>query len=135
MATRRTAKGLAPAEKPTCGGAPLPAMAIERHQFVSYGKLRVMKLPPVSRIFLVGFLLFSGCHGKSPKLNQNDQTAFNQAPPEVKQFWDKALEADKANDYAAAETLLYKLLSLQLTPEQRGAVEKELTSVNQRLFA
>ena len=87
-------------------------------------------------VFLVGLLVFSGCKGsKSQKLNPNEQTAFNQAAPELKQIWDKGVEAEKANDYVAAETALYALLSMQLTPEQRTAVEKELTTANQRLFA
>src|SRR5437879_1245669 len=102
-----------------------------------HAPFRVMpptKLLPA--VFLVVLLAFSGCKGsKSQKLNPNEQTAFNQAAPELKQIWDKGVEADKANDYVGAETAFYALLSMQLTPEQRTAVEKELTSVHQRLFA
>jgi hypothetical protein len=59
--------------------------------------------------------------------------AFDSAPQEVKQMWQKALEADKTNDYVTAETLLYAVIRPELTPEQRDAATRRLTSIRQRL--
>jgi len=86
---------------------------------------------------LLTALALSGCHRQaSSKVSPGEQAAFNQAVPEIKELWDKALEADKANDYFAAESFLYKLLGqASLTPEQRSAAEKESTDVKRRLDA
>src|SRR5207237_814721 len=80
-------------------------------------------------------LLFSiGCGGKkSAAPSSKDLQAFNSAAPDIKQMWETALQADKTNDYATAETLLYALVRPELTKEQQDAVSHRLTSVKQRL--
>jgi hypothetical protein len=78
--------------------------------------------------------LSTGCGGKKGAApTAKDLQAFNSAPVDVKQMWDRALEADKTNDYATAEMLLYALVRPDLTKEQREAVINRLTSVKQRL--
>jgi hypothetical protein len=77
-------------------------------------------------------LIVAGCGGKSSAPTANDLKAFDTASPDVKQMWQKALEADKSNDYAAAQTLLYALLRTEPTAEQREAVSHRLTAVTQR---
>ena len=80
-------------------------------------------------------LTVAGCgRSKSGGPTASERQSFDNAPPELKQAWEKAGEADKANDYVAAETLLYALVRQPLSPPQKAAVEKELTAVNQRLL-
>ncbi len=74
-----------------------------------------------------------GCGGKGAEPTAEDRKAFDTASPDMKQMWEKALEADKTNDYVAAETLLYALLRTETTPAQRDAVTHRLTAVTQRL--
>ncbi len=80
-------------------------------------------------------LTLAGCSRSKPGgPTASDRQSFDNAPPELKQAWEKAWEADKANDYVAAEALLYALVSQPLSPPQKAAVEKELSSVHQRLL-
>jgi len=76
-----------------------------------------------------------GCGGKKEggPPTANDRHAFDGAAQGMKEMWDEALKADEANDYSKAETLLYALVRPEITPEQRAAVTRRLTSVTQRL--
>ncbi len=81
-------------------------------------------------------LTCSGCRGgKTGALSGKEQHAFDGASPELTQSWAGALDASKTNDYFGAETLLYRLMRQGINPEQKQAVEHELTIVNDRLTA
>jgi len=72
-----------------------------------------------------------GC-GKAGGGSRANPNAFDKAAPEAKQVWDTALAAEKTNGYAAAQTLLYRLLQQPLAPEQQEAVNQQLSSMNAR---
>jgi len=76
-------------------------------------------------------LVGCGCKRKNPGVNNTQ--AFANSSTEVQQTWEKALQADKSNDYVAAETSLYWLTRQTLTADQKQAVDNQLTAVNQRL--
>ena len=86
---------------------------------------------------LTALALFGGCGGKTgaAKLSSAELKSFDSAPAELKQTWSNALEAAKSNDYVAGQTLFMKLLSEELTPQQRDAVSKASTDLNARLYA
>ena len=86
-------------------------------------------------VFSLVLTLVAGCgHKGSQKLSSNDLKAFDSAPAEVKQVWLMAVEASKTNDYVGGQTLFHRLLNQELTPEQKDAVSKESTALNQRLY-
>ena len=92
-----------------------------------------MALSPV----ILGFVLIltAGCGPKAPKLSSSDLTAFDSAPAEVKQTWEKALAADKANDYVNAASLLNNLEQIgSLSDPQKQALETERAAFGQRLM-
>jgi predicted small lipoprotein YifL len=85
---------------------------------------------------LTSVAIFAGCGRKGVgELTAAEAKAFDQAAPELKQEWIAALEASKTNDYNGAQTLLYGLLNQNLSPEQRQAVVKQSTVVNDRLYS
>jgi hypothetical protein len=78
-------------------------------------------------------ILLAGCDDDTGKPSASDRAVFNQAAPEMKQVWDKAIAADKANDYLAANTNFVSLLKREITPEQLLAVQSALASLNARM--
>jgi hypothetical protein len=96
----------------------------------------------ISARFLCGLVsavaalsLLSGCGEKTGKLSSAELKSFDSAAPEMKQIWTTALEVSKTNDYFGGQTLFSKLLTGELTPEQRSAVSKASTELNARLYA
>jgi hypothetical protein len=90
------------------------------------------------KLILVGvaaLLLAAGCGRNTGDLSPSERQAFDSAPPDVKQIWEMAVAAGKTNDYVASLTLFNGLLSRGLSPEQKDAASKQMTAVNQRLFA
>ncbi len=84
---------------------------------------------------LVAPLLVGGCGQKAgPALSAGDKQAFDKAPAEVKQVWDRVLAADRTNDYVLAQNLLYKLSRQPLPPEQRDAVSNETAVLSKRMY-
>jgi hypothetical protein len=80
-------------------------------------------------------LLAGGCGQKAgPALSAGDKQAFDKAPPEVKQVWDRVLEADRTNDYVVAQKLLYGLSQQPLPPEQKDAVSNETAVISKRMY-
>jgi predicted small lipoprotein YifL len=77
-------------------------------------------------------LLLAGCGKKAP-VTADDAQVFDKAAPELKQMWQIALEASKTNDYVTAEMVLYRLSRPELTPEQRDAINRQLTGLTERL--
>ncbi len=85
---------------------------------------------------LVGALLLvvTGCGQKAAKITSDQSKAFDSAPPEVKQTWDKALAADKANDYVTAAASLDSLQNAILSDQQSQALQAERAAFSQRLM-
>ena len=52
----------------------------------------------------------------------------------MKQIWEKALTADKANDYVTAQTAMDNLNQMILSDPQRKALETELAAFGERLM-
>lgn len=77
-------------------------------------------------------LLLAGC-GKKALVTADDTRVFDKASPEIKQMWQTALEASKTNDYVTAEMVLYRMSRPELTPEQRDAINRQLTALTERL--
>ena len=77
-------------------------------------------------------MLLAGC-GKKALVTADDAQVFDQAAPELKQMWQTALAASKTNDYVTAEMVLYRLSRPELTPEQKDAINRHLTSLTERL--
>lgn len=87
-------------------------------------------------ILLAGILgLVAGCGPHAAKLTAEQSRAFDNAPTDVKQTWEKALAADKANDYVTAQSSLDSLSQMTLSDPQRQAWETENTSFGTRLMA
>lgn len=61
------------------------------------------------------------------------QQVFDNAPPEIKEMWTQALQADGTNDFYKAEVLLYELIRRDIAPEQVEAARAELVLVHTRL--
>lgn len=78
-------------------------------------------------------MLLSGCSDNSYSLSKADLAAFKDASPEVKQTWEQALKADKANDYLTAGNNYRTLLGKELSPQQMAAVQTALGGLNIRL--
>jgi hypothetical protein len=93
-----------------------------------------------TRFFALGLmvsslLLFTGCGGDTVKVTGANLEAFKSAPPEIKQKWEKALEDDKANHYAAAGKAYFELLRApNLTAEQLQAVQNAAAALNQKMY-
>ena len=79
-------------------------------------------------------LTWGGCGQNPVKLSSQDKLAFQQASPEIQQVWQRALAADKANDYLNAQTLLNSLGDMELNEGQKQALGKEREAFNQRLW-
>jgi hypothetical protein len=96
---------------------------------------RPMRIIFTISLAVAAALVLGGCRKSSSSgLAAADVKAFETATPEVKQVWQAALEADHTNDYAKGLTLYYSLLGGNLTPEQREAVARFSTGLNQRLM-
>jgi hypothetical protein len=83
---------------------------------------------------VVAAVICLGCGKGSIKLSSSDKQAFEQANAEVKQAWERALAADKAKDYATAQSQLDNLAQMQLTEPQKQALATEREAFNQRLW-
>ena len=84
--------------------------------------------------FALALLICAGCGDKSSQLTPNQTKIFDNAPAEVKQAWEKALSADKSNDYVAAQTLLSSLSGMVLSDAQRKVLDEERAAFGQRLM-
>lgn len=92
------------------------------------------RLFPLCLLFST-LLLLAGCGGDTVKVTGANLEAFNNAPPEIKQKWDKALQDDKANNYAAAGKAYFELLRTpNLSPEQLQAVQNAAAALNQKMY-
>ena len=80
---------------------------------------------------LAGFST-AGCK-KQTESSKPNPAAFDTAAPEIKNIWDLALEADRTNDYYAAEVMLYDLTRKEITPEQLQAAKNQLVLTHHRM--
>lgn len=85
-------------------------------------------------LLALALLVGAGCGERTTKLTTDQSKAFDSAPPEVKQTWEKALAADKANDYVTAAASLDSLKKMILSDEQSKAVEAEREAFGRRLI-
>ena len=83
---------------------------------------------------LLAIFLTTGCGEHAPKLTSQQSKAFDNAPADVKETWDKALAADKANDYVTAAALLDNLKKMYLSDEQAKALDAERITFGERLM-
>jgi hypothetical protein len=86
-------------------------------------------------VLLAAPLLLIGCGQKAGSgPGTVDKQAFDQAPPQVKQVWEQALEADRTNGYVLSQTLLYGLSQQPLSPQQMAAVSNQTSIVGRRMW-
>jgi len=89
---------------------------------------------PLLALLVGALLLVAGCGQKVAKLTSEQSKAFDSAPPEVKQTWDKALAADKTNDYMTAVGSLDELKKMILSDQQTQALDAERSAFGERLM-
>jgi hypothetical protein len=83
----------------------------------------------------IALLAMSGCDNhQTGNLTSTENHAFDNAPTDVKQAWESALAADKANDYENAQKLLDGLKQMPLTVDQSQALTAELFTFQDRLY-
>jgi hypothetical protein len=92
-------------------------------------------IAPGLAVLTLAIVLGAGCGNDPAKLTSSESKAFDSAPAEAKQAWEKALAADKANDWANAQRFLESLRQMQLNDEQKQVLEKERSAFGQRLWA
>ena len=89
---------------------------------------------------LLGALILAaplaGCGNKqrSAAITPTEQQSFNSSP-DLQQMWNAVQEAGRTNDYVGAQTLLFNLMSQNLTPEQRAVATKEGNVISERMYA
>jgi hypothetical protein len=111
-----------------------PYMTFSLH--AKSGRVAGRFLPTISgRLALLAgaMLMFVGC-GQRIGPSSEALKAFDGAPAEVKQAWDKALAADKANDYVTAKNLLDGLKQVKLSDLQTQALDAESAAFEQRVM-
>ncbi len=84
-------------------------------------------------LVLLAFLS-AGCGSGAPKLSSADLKAFDKAPAELKQRWEKAVAADKSRDYLTASVSYAALLRESLDPAQSAAVQTAIAALNTRMY-
>ena len=77
----------------------------------------------------------AGCSKSNGGVSAAQSKAFDSAPVDVKDTWQKALAADSATNYLDTLNLLNRLKQMQLTDEQRDVLNKKFTDFGQRLWA
>ena len=78
-------------------------------------------------VVLMASLFLAGCG------SQIDKSAFNDAAPELKQAWARAITADKMDDYLAANTNYVSMLRQPISPTQLVTVQSALAQLNARM--
>ena len=90
------------------------------------------RLSAIGLLLLVACLAVVGCNKSDGK---PDPRAFDNAPPEIKADWEKAVAADAANDYYTAATSYTKVLrqETKLTPKQFDTAVNASREFTQRM--
>ena len=85
-------------------------------------------------ILLSGSLLLSaGCGQRTPNSTSAASKAFDGAPADVEQTWDKALTAEKSKDYVTAQAAFLSLEQMSLSDDQKKALVDERAGFGQNL--
>jgi hypothetical protein len=100
---------------------------------INKNRVMVFVLSRLGLVLAAG-IFCAGCGPGSVKLTSGDRQAFEQAAPDVKQTWERALAADKANDYLNAQTLLDSLEQMTLNEPQKQALQKQREAFNERVW-
>ena len=79
-------------------------------------------------------ILVAGCGNDAPKMSSSEKALLENATPEIKQLFEKALAADNASDYPSACTNYYALLRQNLTMDQAMAMQTALKSLKLRML-
>lgn len=79
-------------------------------------------------------IFVAGCGNEAPKLSSSEKALFENSTPEIKQLFETALVADKANNYMAACTNYYALLHQNLSMDQSLAMQTAMKSLKLRIF-
>jgi hypothetical protein len=83
----------------------------------------------------IALLAMTGCNShQTVNLTSTENHAFDNAPADVKQAWVSAVAADTANDYLNAQKLLDGLKQMQLSDDQKKALDKETDAFHFRLW-
>ena len=86
-----------------------------------------LRIPLMNLVVLMASLFLAGCG------SQIDKSAFNDAAPELKQAWARAITADKMDDYLAANTNYVSMLRQPISPTQLVTVQSALAQLNARM--
>ena len=83
-------------------------------------------------ILLLAAVVIAGCDKKTAS---SGEQAFEKAAPELKSIWEKAVAADKINDYYTGATAYNKLVAkeTELTSDQFNAVLAATRDLMQRM--
>lgn len=82
----------------------------------------------------VSTALFCGCGPGSPKVSSADLKAFDSASPELRERWTQAQAAARTNDYVQAILALRSLMPLNLSAEQRRAVDNAMGACDAKMM-
>jgi hypothetical protein len=85
-------------------------------------------------LILIVLLIATGCGQHGIKVTGNETKAFDNASDEIKQTWENALAAEKANDYVNAEKLLDSLNQMVLDEQQRLALNDQRAAFGEHLM-
>ena len=108
-------------------------LSLTEHKMKRFSSAILIRI--ASAVCLAGaMVLAGGCGNSAPKLSTEQNKTFDSAPTEVKQTWDKALAADKANDYVTAAAALDSLKAMILSDAQKQALNVERDAFNSRLM-
>jgi hypothetical protein len=91
--------------------------------------MKLKKIAAMMLVLLMGAAMLTGC-GKGG--SKSSSASFDAAPAEIKAAWDKAVAADKANDYVTA-VVGYKDIVRQQDKLQEGQV-KAVQEASGKLF-
>jgi hypothetical protein len=116
------------------GRTMLSHLPVETDRKMKKRPSKILGLTVAAVCLASALLLVAGCGQKGAKLTSDQSKAFDGAPPEVKQAWEKALAADKANDYVVAQTSLDSLNHMILSDAQRQALDTESAAFGLRLM-
>ncbi len=79
-------------------------------------------------------MVVAGCGNSAPKMTAAEKSVFEKSTPEIKQLFEKAQAADKANDYFSACTNYYAVMHQNLTMDQAMAMQTAMVALKQRVF-
>jgi hypothetical protein len=83
----------------------------------------------------IALLIVGGCDNhQTLNLTSTESQAFDNAPADVKEAWKNAVTADTANDYVNAQKLLDGLKQMQLSDDQKKALDAETAAFHLRLW-